>query len=157
MTRTALALLTATLLVAPAWAQDWGSDYNQGIIGVLGGTESGGTISIDCADSGNGVVAAGDFSIFLNPAAGKETVASEHDTLSFEVDGTVVELPVAGNGGDGFVYEKTPATLDHATDLVDLLETGQELVVTAGGSEIARISLDGAGAALDGVDVCLVP
>ncbi|SEQ23982.1 hypothetical protein SAMN05428969_2354 [Devosia sp. YR412] len=144
-------------LVAPAAAQDWGSDYNQGIIGVLGGTEAGGTISLNCADNGNGVVVKGDLSIFLNPGVDSEIGDASPGELTFSVDGKDVVLPVSADQGDGFVYEKTAATLDHATQLLDLLETGKTLVVTGEGKQLASIGLEGAGAALDGVEVCLVP
>ena len=41
--------------------------------------------------------------------------------------------------------------------LIDLLETGTEVVVSQGAAELARIGLDGAAGALDGVDACLTP
>lgn len=156
MKRTALTLLATLALAAPALAQSWGSDYNQGIIGVLGGTEATGTISINCADSGNSVVPDGALSIFLNPATTSEIGNTSPGDLTFTVDGTAVSLPVTDNQGDGFVYDKSAATLDQATQLIDLLETGKSLVVTAGGTELATIALDGAGEALDGIDACLV-
>lgn len=157
MKRTAITVLASLALVSPALAQNWGQDYNQGIIGVLGGTETSGTLAINCADSGNGVVAQGDFSLFLNPAVESEIGDASPSELSFSVDGITVVLPVSADEGDGFVYEKVPATLDQATQLVDLLETGKTLVVTAGGKQLASIGLEGAGAALDGVDICLTP
>ena len=157
MKRTAITLLAGLALVTPALAQDWGQDYNQGIIGVLGGTETSGTLAINCADSGNGVVAKGNFSLFLNPAVESEIGDASPGELTFSVDGTEVTLPVSANEGDGFVFEKTPDTLDKATQLLDLLETGKDLVVKAEGKQLASIGLDGAGAALEGVEVCLAP
>jgi hypothetical protein len=157
MKYSAIVILAGAMLATPAFAQDWGQDYNQGIIGVLGGTEAGGTISLNCADAGNGVVKQGELSIFLNPGTSSAIGDASPGELSFDVDGTVVVLPVTDNQGDGFVYDKTPETLDQATDLVDLLETGKVLVVSAAGEDIATIDLAGAGEALDGVDVCLAP
>lgn len=157
MKHTAILILAGALLTSPAAAQNWGSDYNMGSIGVLGGTEADGTISIDCAEAGNAVVPQGALSIFLNPAQDVEIDSASVGDLVFAVDGTEVTLPVADNGGDGFVFDKTSASLPQAQQLLDLLETGDELVVTAGGTELARIGLQGAGEALDGVEVCLTP
>ncbi|HEY8576504.1 MAG TPA: hypothetical protein VIL88_09230 [Devosia sp.] len=150
-------LVAAGLMLAafPSFAQEWGSDYNMGSIGVLGGTEADGTISIDCAESGNAVVPQGSLSIFLNPAVRAEGADAAATELTFSVDGTDVVLPVTREGGEAFVFSKMPETLDQATQLIDLLETGEELVVTADGEHLARIGLEGAGAALDGVEVCL--
>lgn len=149
--------LVLVMLASPAMAQDWGSDYNMGSIGVLGGNSASGTISIDCAEAGNGVVEKGALSIFLRPGAAVMIDDKSPGELTFDVDGTAVDLPVSDNKGDGFVYEKTAATLIDATALLDLLKGGKELVVTAKADEIARIGLDGAAEALDGVEACLVP
>lgn len=157
MKRTAIMILASLALVAPSMAKDWGSDYNMGSIGVSGGDEASGMIVIDCAESGNGVVPVSALSIFLTPAAGSQIGATSVGELTFSIGGTDVVLPVADNGGDGFVFDKTSETLSAVTQLLDLLETGDELVVTASGEDIARIDLGGAGEALDGVEACLVP
>lgn len=149
-------IVTGLAFSAPAFAQDWGSDYNMGSIGVLGGSEANGTIMVDCAEAGNPVVPKGSLTIFLKPAHRADIGAESPGDLTFSVDGTDVVLPVSDNKGDGFVFDKTPKTLANATTLIDLLKSGQELLVTAGDTDIARIPLDGAAAALDGVEACLV-
>lgn len=154
MNRIAITILTSLALAAPAVAQDWGSDYNMGSIGVLGGSEATGTFSLDCAEAGNGVVRQGSLSVFLNPAAG--TVAAAGDFV-LDIDGEAITLPFADNQGDGFVHDKSASSLPALTALVDGLETGTVLVVTQGDTVVARIGLVGAAAALDGIDVCLVP
>lgn len=156
MMRVAAVAILASL-AAPAVAQDWGSGYNMGSIGVTGGNSASGTIMLDCADGGNGVVPQGALSIFLKARADSMIGAASPGNLRFSVDGTDVSLPVADDEGDGFVYEKTPETLAEATRLVDLLKAGMQLRVLADGAEIARIDLKGAVAALDGVEACLVP
>lgn len=157
MKQTAMILLASLALAAPALAQDWGSDYNMGSIGVLGGNSASGTISIDCADAGNGVVEKGALSIFLKPGAASMIGATSPGALDFDVDGTTVSLPVADDAGDGFIYEKTTESLIDVTALIDMLKGGKQLTVTAGAEQIASIGLDGAAAALDGVEACLVP
>ena len=157
MKQTAMVILASFALAAPALAQEWGSDYNMGSIGVLGGNSASGTISIDCAEAGNGVVDRGALSIFLKPGAASMIGSASPGELGFDVDGTTVSLPVADDAGDGFVYEKTTASLIDATALIDLLKGGKQLTVTAGTEQIASIGLDGAAAALDGVEACLVP
>lgn len=152
MIRSILPLALGLVLVAPAAAQDWGSGYNMGSIGVTGGSAGTGEIMIDCAESGNPVVQQGSLSIFLKPASGAKAKAG---AFSFAVDGDAVTLPVGADQGDGYVYDKTPETVADAARLIDLLKSGQELVVSASNAEIARIGLDGAAVALDGVEVCL--
>lgn len=142
------------LASAPVLAQDWGSDYNMGSIGVVGGTEATGTITIDCAEAGNGVVEQGSLSVFVSPAPG--ITASAGDFI-FTIGGEDITLPFADNGGDSFVHDKTPESLDALQALIDGLESGSEVVVTEANNEIARIGLDGAGEALDGVEACLEP
>lgn len=155
MKTTALLVLAGLCMTAPAFAQDWGSTYNMGSIGVSGGNEASGSIVIDCAESGNAVVKQGAFAIFLKPSAQSSIGEASPGDLTFSIDGTDVVVPVSDNKGDGFVYDKTPETLSEATRLVELLKSGKELVVTGAESEIARIDLDGAGLVLEGVEVCL--
>lgn len=154
MTKFVILVLTGLLMASPAIAQDWGSDYNMGSLGVSGGDAASGTIVIDCAEAGNGVVPQGSLSVFVNPAAGVTAIAGD---FAFQIGSTAITLPFVDNGGDGFVHDKTADSLDQLTALIDALETGTDVVVTQGGSEIAHIGLDGAGAALDGVEACLVP
>jgi hypothetical protein len=155
--RVAMAILASLALAAPALAQDWGGDYNMGSIGVTGGNSASGTIMLDCAEGGNGVVPQGALSIFFKARADSRIGAASPGNLRFSVDGTDVSLPVSDDKGDGFVYEKTPETLVEATQLVDLLKAGKQLSVSADGAEIAQIDLKGAAAALVGVEACLVP
>lgn len=145
---------TVLLLASPAIAQDWGSDYNMGSIGVLGGTAASGTIAIDCAEAGNAIVPQGSLSVFVNPVPNATATAGDFD---FAIGQAAVTLPFADNGGDGFVHEKTADSLDQLSALIDALATGDEVVISQAGSEIARIGLSGAGAALDGIEVCLLP
>ncbi|MGB3338589.1 MAG: hypothetical protein WBA73_15550 [Devosia sp.] len=154
MKKPVILVLTAMLMASPAIAQDWGSDYNMGSIGVSGGDAASGTIVIDCAEAGNGVVPQGSLSVFVNPAPGAAATAGD---FSFHIGGNAITLPFADNGGDGFVHDKTADSLDQLSALFDALETGDEVVVRQADSEIADIGLAGAGAALDGVEACLVP
>lgn len=154
MKTSAIVVLTGLLLASPVSAQGWGSDYNMGSIGVMGGDAASGTIVIDCAEAGNAVVPEGALSLFVTPAAGSAATAGE---FGLAIGATSITLPFADNGGDGFVHDKTPDSLDRLTALIDALETGEEVVVTQADREIARIGLAGAGAALDGVETCLVP
>lgn len=154
MKRTAILVCASLAMMAPAVAQDWSSDYNMGSIGVSGGNEAAGILVIDCAEAGNGVVAQGALSLFLTPASGATATAGD---FVFAIGDAPITLKFADNQGDGFYHDKTPDSLDALTALIDGLETGDTLVVTQGANEIARIPLDGAGAALDGVDVCLEP
>ena len=156
MKRIAITILASALLAAPAMAQ-WSSDYNMGSIGVLGGNSASGTISVTCAEAGNGVVDQGALSIFLKPGAASMIGSTSPGELTFDVDGTVVSLPVGDNAGDGFVYDKTAATLADATALIDLLKDGKSLTVKAGDEQLARLRLKGAADALDGVEACLAP
>lgn len=156
MNKFALALMMSAALTAPAWAE-WGSNYNMGSIGVLGGEADLGTISLDCAESGNAVVPQGALSIFLKPMPDMIPVGTSLDTLNFDVDGTSIALPTGPDEGDGYVYEKTPETLADATKLIELLRSGTDLTVTSGDYHLASISLEGAAAALEGVEVCLAP
>jgi hypothetical protein len=150
--------LTATLLfVSPAWAQTWGSDYNMGSIGVHAGTENSGTITLDCAETGNAFVEQGALSIIVRPPAGVLTDTNSPGDLSFNVDGQSVSLPVSDNLGDGFVYEKTPETLAEATTLIGLLRNGEHLFITSEFETLVDIPLDGAATALEGTDTCLAP
>ncbi len=156
--RNAPALILATMaFVTPAAAQEWGSDYNMGSIGITGGTPADGTITIDCAEAGNAVVPQGSLSIWLQPAVRAIGAGSPADELTFAVDGTELVLPVSAEEGSGFVFNKTAETLDLASQLIGLLQTGTELVVTGESGHLARIDLQGAAAALDGVEVCLTP
>lgn len=66
----AISLTATLLLVSPAWAETWGSDYNMGSIGVHAGTDTSGTITLDCAETGNAFVDRGALSIFVQPPAG---------------------------------------------------------------------------------------
>jgi hypothetical protein len=152
MIRLILPVALGLAMIAPAAAQDWGSGYNMGSIGVTGGSAGTGEIMIDCAESGNPVVAQGSLSMFIKPASDAK---AKSGNFSFAVDGEAVTLPVGADQGDGFVYDKTPETVADAVRLIDLLKGGRELVVSAGDAEIARIGLDGAAAALEGVEVCL--
>lgn len=154
MKKSLILVLTGALMATTAIAQDWGSDYNMGSIGVSGGNEASGAIVIDCAEAGNGLVPQGSLSVFVNPAVGVEATAGD---FSFQVGDTAITLPVADNAGDGFVHDKTADSLDALTALIDALETGDEVVVSQAGTEIARIGLEGAGTALDGVEACLTP
>lgn len=149
-------ILAGLSLTTPAFAQSWGSDYNMGSIGVSGGDEANGTIMVDCAEAGNPFVEKGSLTIFLRPAHRADIGMESPGDLSFSVDGTVIALPVTDNQGDGFVFEKSADTLADAIRLIDLLKSGDELLVTAGDTDIARIRLEGAAAALDGVEACLV-
>jgi len=151
----AIGLTAMLLLISPAWAQTWGSDYNMGSIGVFAGTEASGTISLDCAESGNAFVEQGALSIFVKPQAGLVMEANSPGDLTFNVDGQSVSLPVSDNSGDGFVYEKTPETLADAKTLIGLLRNGEHLIITSEFATLADIPLDGAADALDGVDTCL--
>lgn len=153
MRKTQILILTALALPIPAFAQDWSSGYNMGSIGVSGGNEASGTIVIDCAESGNAVVPEGSLSLFVTPAPGITATAGD---FIFTIGGEDITLAFADNQGDGFVHDKTPESLDALTALIDALATGDEVVITEANNEIARIGLEGAGAALDGVDVCLV-
>lgn len=154
MKTSAFAILVGLLAASPALAQDWGQDYNMGSIGVMGGSEADGIVVIDCAEAGNGVVEQGALSLFITPMAGVTAKAGDFD---FIIGGDTITLPFKDNQGDGFFHDKTPESLDAVTALVDGLETGTALVVTQADAEVARIPLDGAAAALDGVDVCLAP
>ena len=148
--------ITASLMLAsPAWAQTWGSDYNMGSIGILGGTEASGTISLDCAESGNAFVEPGALSIIVRPQPGALPDGNSPGDLTFNVDGQSVSLPVSDNSGDGFVYEKTSETLADAKTLIGLLRNGEHLFITSEFATLADIPLDGAAEALDGVDTCL--
>ena len=149
-----IVILGGLLMTSPALAQDWSSGYNMGSIGVSGGDDASGTIVIDCAEAGNGVVKQGSLSVFVNPMQGAGATAGD---FTFTVGETAVTLPFADNGGDGFVHDKTADSLDALTALVDALETGPEVVVSQGDAELANIGLDGAAAALDGVEACLTP
>lgn len=151
----AIGLTAALLLTSPAWAQTWGSDYNMGSIGVFAGTDASGTLSIDCAETGNGVVEQGSLSIFVRPQAGTSTDSNSPGDVTFNVDGQSVSLPVSDNSGDGFVYEKTAKTLADAKTLIDLLRNGKHLFITSEFETLADIPLDGAAAALEGIDTCL--
>lgn len=157
MMRTVTTIIVSLMLAAPALAQDWGSGYNMGSIGVTGGNSANGTIMLDCAEGGNGVVPQGALSIFLKARSNSTVGTASPGKLRFSVDGTDLLLPVAEDAGDGFVYEKTPETLAEATRLIELLKAGKQLSVSADGTEIARIDLKGAAAALDGIEACLVP
>lgn len=155
MKHLALVIAAGLVSIAPAAAQ-WGGGYNMGTIGVSGGDEAGGMIIINCAEAGNPVVPQGALSIFLKPAADSTIGQASPGQLGFNVDGTDIVLPVGDDKGDGFVFDKTPETLAGASQLIDLLKAGDRLTVTAGGSAIATIDLAGAGAALDGIEACLV-
>lgn len=154
MKASVIVILGGLLMASPALAQDWSSGYNMGSIGVSGGDDASGTIVIDCAEAGNGVVKQGSLSVFVNPMPGAVATAGD---FAFTVGETAVTLPFADNGGDGFVHDKTADSLDALTALIDALETGAEVVVSQGDAELVRIGLDGAAAALDGVEACLTP
>ena len=150
-----IGVTASVLLASPAQAQTWGSDYNMGSIGILGGTESSGTITIDCAESGNGVVEQGALSIFVRPKTGMLADSKSPGDLTFNVDGQSVSLPVSDNSGDGFVYEKTSKTLADAKTLIGLLRKGEHLFITSEFETLVDIPLDGAATALEGLDTCL--
>lgn len=153
-----LAVFLPLVAITPALAQDWGSGYNMGSIGVMGGAEASGTISLDCAAEGNSYVEKGAFSIFLKPKPDSALADGKSPgTLAFDVDGTPISLPVTDNLGDGFVYEKTEATAPDAAELVKLLAAGKKLTVLSGDATVAEIALKGAAPALDGLDACLTP
>lgn len=156
MKRLVVAMLASALLSAPALAQ-WDIGYNMGTISVTGGNSASGTISIACADAGNGTVPQGSLTIFVKPGAASMIGAASPGQLTFAVGQSSVALPVGADAGDGFVYDKSAATLAEATALIDLLRTGTSVAITAGSEQIARIGLDGAAAALEGVEACLVP
>ena len=156
MKRSVFAILASLVLAGPAMAQ-WVSGYNMGTIGVTAGNSASGTISVQCADAGNGTVDQGDLSIFVKPGAASMIGTSSPGELIFEVGGSSVALPVGDDAGDGFVYDKSAETLADAAALIDLLRTGTSVAITAGSEQIAQIRLDGAAAALDGVEACLTP
>ena len=155
MKHLAIGLSAILLLVSPAWAQTWGSDYNMGSIGVRAGTDASGTITLDCAESGNAFVDQGALSIFVRPKADAPAKDAAPASLNFDVDGQSVSLPVSDNSGDGLIYEKTPETLAAATGLIAMLRDGKQLTVSNGTDVLAQMRLDGATEALDGVDACL--
>ena len=156
MIRIIFAVLASGLMVAPATAQ-WASDYNMGTLGVMGGNSASGTISVQCADAGNGTVKQGDLSIFIKPGAASMVGTASPGKLKFEFGDSNVSLPVADDAGDGFVYDKTPTTLGDARALIGLLKSSSTVAVLAGSEQIANVRLDGAVAALAGVEACLVP
>lgn len=156
MKRLVMATAAGVLLSAPAMAQ-WSSDYNMGSIGVLGGNSASGTISVTCAEAGNGVVEQGALSIMLKPGAASMIGSASPGALTFDVDGTAVSLPVTDDEGDGFVYDKTADTVENAAALIALLKDGKSLTVAAGDEQVARLRLKGAADALDGVEACLTP
>lgn len=156
MKRIVCAILASLVLAGPAMAQ-WSSGYNMGTIGVTGGNSASGTISVQCADAGNGVVKQGAMTIYVKPGAASMIGTTTPGTLTFVAGAASVGLPVSDDVGDGFVYDKTAPTLADAAALIDLLKSGTSVAVQAGSAEIARIRLDGAAAALDGVEACLTP
>ena len=156
MKRTVFAILTSFVLAGPAMAQ-WASGYNMGTIGVTGGNSASGTINGQCAYAGNGTVEQGDLAIFIKSGAASMIGTTSPGTLTFTAGDSSVALPVADDAGDGFVYDKSAETLADAAALIDLLRTGTSVTIAASGEQIARIRLDGAAAALDGVEACLAP
>lgn len=154
MKRLLLSALAGLSLAASAQAE-WGSGYNMGTIGISGGSAEGGTILIDCVEAGNGTVAQGTLTLFLQPMAGTMPNSTSPGEMTFAVDGSAVALAMGENSGDGFVHEMTEASRDALRLLAGWMAEGEELTVLSGERVVARIDLAGAAEALEGLEACL--
>lgn len=156
MRRWPTVMLLALVPAAAAYAQPapvWGGYYNMGTFAAGGGSEAGGSISLECA--GPDLADAGVFHLKLRPAADIEPFAHAPPQLDFNIDGRVVNVPVTAENGAVFFYRAEPEGDALALMLIAALRRGYRLIVSAPELDIADIPLKDSSEALVYVEECV--
>ncbi|GLQ54462.1 hypothetical protein [Devosia nitrariae] len=149
-------MLLALVPAAPVHAQPapiWGGYYNMGTFAAGGGSEAGGSISLECA--GPDLADAGAFLLELTPAARIEPFADAPPQLDFSIDGKIMTVPVTAENGAVFFYRSEPEGDVLALELIAGLRRGNRLVVSAPELDIVDIPLRGSSQALLHVAECV--
>jgi hypothetical protein len=149
-------MVLALLPAAAAYAQPapvWGGYYNMGTFAAGGGSEAGGSISLECA--GPDLGDAGTLHLQLTPAARIEPFADAPPQLDFSIDQQLITVPVTAENGAVFFYRSEPEDDALALELIAALRRGNRLVVSAPELDIADIPLKGSSQALVSVEACV--
>jgi hypothetical protein len=153
------ALLASLLVVAPAAAEPWGTDFNMGTFVAYGGSDAEGRISLECGSLDSGQSWAGQMSVTVTPAAESLPDGGLKTKALFFITGAgqpSITLPVKREG-DNFVASADDIDIELAGALVALLATANGVRVTTATTpmhDVADLSLEGSSAALSGFEDC---
>lgn len=148
-----------SLLVLPAAAQEWTTDFNMGTFLAGGGSEAQGFLSFECPDPSSGFDTAGQPFVTLTPKAGvvlnKKSVPPEGITF-WVGDEQSFLLPMSIEPGNASLsYDYSADSVQSVRDLVTALRSGSGVAAYAGETMLVMIGLDGSSKALEYIDGCI--
>lgn len=156
MIKPTIVVLASLLLIAPATASPWGTDYRMGTFAAGGGSDAEGRLTLECGDPDAGIDFYGQLYLTFTPAAGASFDKKRPLThMSFVIGARTIDLPIetAGSGTFAYVQEAEGAAL--VQSLVSALRGGDRVRVTLGDDQLGDISLEGSSAALQAIDSCI--